>query len=133
MDDRAQVRIVEIEDIAAGRIEKGGAQRIDLLASADDGRLPAFGEHHKRGECLLDRILTAAGQCGGDEVQDRSLAFVPHRVRELLPAGAADEGAERLRDVRWSCHAVSVRSCTRKWTYIDVKPPSTNSSEPVTY
>ena len=99
MNDRTQVRVVEIEDIAACGIEEGGAQRIDPFGSADDGRLPAFREHHERCESVLDRILSAARQRGGDEVQDRSLAFVPHRVRELFPSCTADKTAESPRDL----------------------------------
>ena len=99
MNDRAQVRVVEIKHITACGIEKGGAQRVKPLGPADDGRLPAFREHHKRGESVLNRILSAAGQRGGDEVQDRALAFVPHRVWKLFPTRPADKAAERLREV----------------------------------
>ena len=99
MNDRTQVRVVEIKDIAARGIEEGGAQRIDPFGSADDSRLPAFREHHERGESVLDRVLPAAGQRRGDEVQDRALAFVPHRVRQLLPSRTADKAAECPRDV----------------------------------
>ena len=93
MNDRAQVRVVEVKDIAARSIEEGGAQRIDSFGSTDDSRLPAFREHHERGESMLNRILSTAGQRRGDEVQDRALAFVPHRVRQLLPSRTADKAA----------------------------------------
>jgi hypothetical protein len=104
MNDGTQVRIVEIKDIAACGIEEGGAQRIDPFRAANNGRLAAFREHHERRERVLDRVLPATSQRGSDEVQDRALPFVPHRLRKLLPSRAADKAAERLRDVCWCCH-----------------------------
>src|SRR5262245_41286479 len=98
MNDGTQVRVVKIKDIAACSIEKGSAQGIDPFGSTDDNRLPAFRKHHERGKSMLNRILSAAGQRGGDEVQDRAFAFVPYRVRELLPSRIADKAAERPRD-----------------------------------
>src|SRR5262245_65679064 len=99
MNDGTQMRVVEIKNIAACGIEKGSAQRIDPFGSADDNRLPAFREHHERGESMLNRILSAAGKGGGDEVQDRAFAFMPYRVRELLPSRIADKATECPRDI----------------------------------
>src|SRR5262245_12905606 len=99
MDDGTQVRVIEIKNIAACCIKKGGAQRIDPFGAADDTRLPAFREHHERGQSMLNRIFSAAGQRGSDEVQDRAFAFVPYRVRELFPSRIADKVAECPRDI----------------------------------
>jgi hypothetical protein len=93
------VRVIKIEHIAACGIEEGSAQRIDPFGSADDSRLPTYREHQERGESMLNRILSAAGQRGGDKVQDRAFAFVPQRVRELFPSCTADEAAECPCDV----------------------------------
>jgi hypothetical protein len=93
MNDRTQVRVVEIKDITACGIEEGGAQRIDPFGPANDSCLPAFREHHERGKSVLDRFLSAASQRAGDKVQDRAFAFVPYGVRELLPSRTADKPA----------------------------------------
>jgi hypothetical protein len=94
MNDRAQVRIVEVKDIAACGIEEGSAQRIDPFGSTDDSRLPTIREHQERGESMFNRILSAAGQRGGNKVQDRAFALVPH------VSGSCSHRASQIKPLR---------------------------------
>ena len=48
MDHGAQMGVAEVVDIGAGGVEEGGAQRVDALATPDDGRLLAAGELRER-------------------------------------------------------------------------------------
>jgi hypothetical protein len=80
MNDRAQVRTVEVKDIAACGSEEGSAQRSTRSVRPMTIACPHF-ENIGSEVSMFNRILSAAGQRGGNKVQDRAFALVPHRVR----------------------------------------------------
>ena len=96
MHDRRQVGVAIVEDVGAGGVEERGAQRIDALAAADDGRLPAAGEFRQRAQRQLDRLGAAAGQCHGKEVEQCALGLVARLGGNVLPLRVDDEAGESL-------------------------------------
>ena len=98
MDDGRDVGIIEIERVGARRVEERRAQAIHAFASTDDGGLPALG---KLGEGLqrdLHRPGAAARERDREDIQQRPLGRVAHRVRNVVPPRCDDETGQVLRD-----------------------------------
>ncbi len=101
MDDGGQMRVAIVEDVGTGAVQEGGGERIDALAAADDGGLPAAGEFRQRLQRQLDRFGAAAGDGDGEEVQQRPLGLMPRLLGNVLPPRVDDEAGEGLGDA-WS-------------------------------
>jgi len=101
--------IAKIEHIGAGGIEERGVERIDALAPADQGRLPATGEHCKRRQRGLERLIAAAGQRHGEEIHQRALGLMGHLRRQVVPPRVDDKLGQNLGNARIVQHAPDPR------------------------
>ena len=108
MDDRPQVRIVEIERVRGDSVEERRARDVHALAAAQQARLGAGSELVHRRERGIYRRMARCADRTADPVQERPMglaldAFVPSSRRMRR-----DEVRENARDRRrlsrrWQC------------------------------
>ncbi len=86
MDDRAQMRVVEVEHVRADRIDERCVEYVEPLAPAEHGRLRRpreFAQARQRG---IDGGIVAAAERAAEPVKQRALRLVPHFARQFRPA-----------------------------------------------
>ncbi len=90
VDHGGEVRVVEVQNVGAHRVDERGEQRVEPLAAADKRRLRRSGVRRERGERALDR----APERAAEEIEERALGFVPHRRRQVACARVDEEARE---------------------------------------
>lgn len=98
MNDRFQVGIVKIEDMAADAIDEGGVHDIQALASAKQADLPGAGKRAYGGHCPVHGRMVRPADGDANPIEQGADAFLAHACRQVIMAGPDDITRERLGD-----------------------------------
>ena len=110
MDDRRQVRVIVVEQVGADRVDECGSEQIEPLRAAEHGDPFGAGQRRENPHGHFDRRRSGDPKGTADEIEERSLALMPHRVRQRIPARRRNEFADALTDEARACllrHRVS--------------------------
>jgi hypothetical protein len=91
MDDRLEVGVVEIEEVAADRIDEGGIQDIEALGASEKGCLGRASNGAKKPHQAFKIRMACRAKRGADEVEERTLGFMPNRKGNVGPTRAREE------------------------------------------
>lgn len=97
MNDRGDMRVVEVEYVRAHRIQRRGIQHVHALVAADDRRVTAGTKAPIDANRLIDHRIARARECHGEVVDECALRFVTHLARNVAPLRRTDDTGQRLR------------------------------------
>ena len=104
VDDRLQVRVVEVERVRRDAVDERGARHVDLVRATEDARLGRRLQHGDRGERSFCRLVMRCADRAAEPVVERAVRLVVDRV---APAAARMRGDE-LRDDRGDRRGVEI-------------------------
>lgn len=99
VDDRLQVGVVEIEDVARHSIDEGGIHDVEPLAAAEQRGLLRAGERRERCNGDIDRLVSRSTDRHADPVQQRAHALLADVGGQIIVARRYDVPGERTGDV----------------------------------
>ena len=82
----AQMRVIVVEQVAANRVDECGAEQIEPLRAADHGDTFGAGQRRQNPQRHFDRRRSRDPEGTAEEIEQRSLALMPHQVRQCIPA-----------------------------------------------
>jgi hypothetical protein len=100
MDDRLQVRVVEVERVRGDAVHERSARHVDLVVAPQDARLSGGLEHPDRAERGFGRLVPGGADRAADPVEEGAVGFVLHRVAPAARRMRRDEFRQDLRDGR---------------------------------
>ena len=100
MDDRLEVRVVEVERVRRDAVQERGARHVDALAAAEDRRLRRRRELLHGGERRVERRMARRADRAAEPVHERAMRLALHRRREPRGRMLRDELGEDARDRR---------------------------------
>ena len=129
MHDRRQVGVAIVEDVGAGGVEERRTQRIDPLAPADHGRLPAAGEFRQR---LQRQLATGSvrqpASATAKKFSSARLASWRALGGDVLPLRVDDEAGESLGGSGSGLHGREMRHGSEVVAYFPVVPTRAEKS-----
>ncbi len=99
MNDRLQVGVVEIENMARHAIDEGGVHDIEPLAAAEQRGLRRAREGRERRDRDLHGLMTRSADRNADPVQQRPHAFLANIRRQVVIGGGHEIARKRARDL----------------------------------
>ena len=99
MDDRLQMGVVIVEDVARHAVDEGGVHDVEPLAPPEQRGLRRPGERRERGDRDIDRLVMRAADGDADPVQQRAHAFLADIGRQVIVAARDEIMRQRARDV----------------------------------
>src|SRR5436305_13707200 len=100
MNDRLQMRVVEIERMRSDAVDERCARDVDALAPSEDRRLWRRGKLRHRCDCRLGRRMMRSADRAADPVQDRALRLTVDAIVPPARRMRRDEFGKRARDRR---------------------------------
>ena len=104
MDDRLQMGVVIVEDVARHAVDEGGVHDVEPLAPAEQRGLLRPGERPERRDRDIDRLVMRAADGDADPVQQRAHAFLAHIGRQVVITRGDEIMRQRARHLLgWRC------------------------------
>ena len=99
MNDRLQMGVVKIENVARHAVDEGGVHDVKSLSAIQQRGLRGAREGRERSDGDLHRLVTRSANCDADPVQKRPSAFLADISRKIVVCGRDKIMRERARDV----------------------------------
>ena len=100
VDDRLEMRIVEVEGVRRDSVHERRARHVDLLGSTQHGRLRRRLKHPDRRQSRLGGLVPRRTDRAADPVQEGAVRFVLDGVAPAPRRMRGDEPGQDLRDGR---------------------------------
>jgi hypothetical protein len=94
MDDRLQVRIVEIERMRRDPVHERRMHDVEPVCASEDGGFGLAGKRRERGERALDGLVAAPADRAAEPVEKRARRLVAYLLRDLRGVVLDDEAGE---------------------------------------
>ncbi len=101
MDDRLEVRVVEVEGVRGDAVDERGARHVELLAAAEHARLRRRLEHLQRCQRRLAGLVTRGADRAAEPVVEGAMRLVLDRIapaaRRMVGDELREDGGDRGR------------------------------------
>ena len=91
MDDRLEVGVVEIKEVAADRIDEGGIENVHAIGASEKCCSGRTGNAGNKTHQPFKIGMARGTERGADEVEERTLGFMPNRNGNVGPTRAREE------------------------------------------
>ena len=99
MNDRLQMRVVEIENMARHTVDEGGVHDVKSFAATQHRGLRGAGEGRERSDRNLDRLVARSADRDAGPVQQCPGAFLADISGKIVICGRDEITRERARDI----------------------------------
>ena len=100
MDDRLQVRVVEVERVRRDAVDQCRARNVDALGTAKHGRLRGGLQRPHRSQSRVRRFMLRRADRAADPVEQRAMRLFVDRIAPAARRMLGNEARQNLRDRR---------------------------------